>query len=195
MIKLRLKRYGKKREASYRIVAMNSRDRRDGRPIEELGFYNPRTDETRLNADAILRRLQQGAQPTQTVRDILRKANLLGGGAATAVATPEAPPAPETPVPEPVIDDAAESSSEVAAVETPEEPAAAETPEEPAVAETSEEPAAAETPEEPAVAETPEEPAAAETPEEPAVAETPEEPAADDAVDDTSSESEQPATA
>lgn len=76
MIKLRLKRYGKKREASYRIVAMNSRDRRDGRPLEELGFYNPRTDETRLNVPAIVQRLKTGAQPTDTVRDILKKANV-----------------------------------------------------------------------------------------------------------------------
>ncbi|GAB1538585.1 hypothetical protein NUACC21_12470 [Scytonema sp. NUACC21] len=45
MIKLRLKRYGKKREASYRIIAIQSLARRDGRPLEELGFYNPRTDE------------------------------------------------------------------------------------------------------------------------------------------------------
>ncbi|MBD2576524.1 30S ribosomal protein S16 [Oscillatoria sp. FACHB-1406] len=77
MIKLRLKRYGKKREVSYRIVAMDSRDRRDGRSIEELGFYNPRTDETRLNVPAIVKRLQEGAQPTETVRSILRKAQVL----------------------------------------------------------------------------------------------------------------------
>lgn len=76
MIKLRLKRYGKKREASYRIVAMPSTSRRDGRPLEELGFYNPRTDETRLNVPAILKRLQDGAQPTDTVRNILKKANV-----------------------------------------------------------------------------------------------------------------------
>ncbi|NET31888.1 MAG: 30S ribosomal protein S16 [Cyanothece sp. SIO1E1] len=76
MIKLRLKRYGKKREVSYRIVAMNSSTRRDGRPLEELGFYNPRTDETRLELPAIVRRLKQGAQPTDTVRRILEKANV-----------------------------------------------------------------------------------------------------------------------
>lgn len=76
MIKLRLKRYGKKREVSYRIVAMNSRDRRDGRPLEELGFYNPRTDETRLEVPAIVKRLKEGAQPTDTVRSILQKANI-----------------------------------------------------------------------------------------------------------------------
>ncbi|MEA5451506.1 30S ribosomal protein S16 [Leptolyngbya sp. CCNP1308] len=77
MIKLRLKRFGKKREVSYRIVAINSDARRDGRPLEEVGFYNPRTDETRLDVDAITRRLEQGAQPTETVRHILEKANLI----------------------------------------------------------------------------------------------------------------------
>ncbi|MEM8780881.1 MAG: 30S ribosomal protein S16 [Cyanobacteria bacterium P01_G01_bin.49] len=76
MIKLRLKRYGKKREVSYRIVAINSLSRRDGRPLEELGFYNPRTDETRLNVPAIVTRLKQGAQPTDTVRSILEKAKV-----------------------------------------------------------------------------------------------------------------------
>ncbi|MEY3825722.1 MAG: hypothetical protein RLZZ148_534 [Cyanobacteriota bacterium] len=76
MIKLRLKRFGKKREVSYRIVATISTSRRDGRPIEELGFYNPRTDETRLNVPAIVKRLQEGAQPTETVRSLLTKANV-----------------------------------------------------------------------------------------------------------------------
>ncbi len=76
MVKLRLKKYGKKREVSYRIVAINSRSRRDGRPLEELGFYNPRTDETRLNVPAIVKRLKEGAQPTDTVRSILNKAKV-----------------------------------------------------------------------------------------------------------------------
>ena len=76
MIKLRLKRFGKKREVSYRIVAIESKSRRDGRPIEELGFYNPRTDETRLNVPAIVKRLQQGAQPSETVKSILNKAQV-----------------------------------------------------------------------------------------------------------------------
>ncbi|MFM7382242.1 MAG: 30S ribosomal protein S16 [Microcystaceae cyanobacterium] len=76
MIKLRLKRFGKKREVSYRIVAMHSTSRRDGRPLEELGFYNPRTDETRLDVPAIVQRLKQGAQPTDTVRALLAKAQV-----------------------------------------------------------------------------------------------------------------------
>jgi small subunit ribosomal protein S16 len=76
MIKFRLKRFGKKREVSYRIVAMHSTSRRDGRPLEELGFYNPRTDETRLDVPAIIQRLKQGAQPTDTVRSLLEKAQV-----------------------------------------------------------------------------------------------------------------------
>ncbi len=77
MIKLRLKRFGKKREASFRLVATNSTSRRDGRPLEELGFYNPRTKETRLDTEAIRVRLGQGAQPTDTVRTLLEKGGLI----------------------------------------------------------------------------------------------------------------------
>jgi small subunit ribosomal protein S16 len=84
MIKLRLKRLGKKREASYRIIAINSLSRRDGRPLEELGFYNPRNNEVRLDIPAIVKRLQQGAQPTDTVRRILQKANVFEQVSATS---------------------------------------------------------------------------------------------------------------
>jgi len=76
MLKIRLKRFGQKREASYRIVVMNSTSRRDGRPIEELGFYNPRTKETRLDVPGLVTRLKQGAQPTETVKRLLEKANV-----------------------------------------------------------------------------------------------------------------------
>ena len=77
MIKLRLKRFGKKRETSFRIVACNSTSRRDGRPLQELGFYNPRTKETRLDTDALRARLEQGAQPSDTVRTLLERGGLL----------------------------------------------------------------------------------------------------------------------
>lgn len=76
MVKLRLKRFGKKFSVCYRIVAVQSTSRRDGRPLEELGFYNPHTKELKLNTDAIVRRLQQGAQPTETVRRLLEKENV-----------------------------------------------------------------------------------------------------------------------
>lgn len=92
MIKLRLKKQGKKREASYRLVACQSTTRRDGRPLEELGFYNPRTKEVRLNEEGIKTRLSQGAQPTDTVRRLLVQANIMP--ASTAKTFPAAKAAP-----------------------------------------------------------------------------------------------------
>lgn len=77
MVKLRLKRFGKKKQPTYRIIAIESKSRRQGRPLEELGYYNPRTDETRLNVPAIVKRLQDGAQPSETVQGILKKAQVL----------------------------------------------------------------------------------------------------------------------
>ncbi len=76
MIKLRLKRYGRKQKPSYRIVAMDSRVKRDGKAIEELGFYNPLTDETHLKIEPIITRLKQGAQTTKTVYNLLVKAKI-----------------------------------------------------------------------------------------------------------------------
>jgi small subunit ribosomal protein S16 len=76
MLKLRLKKYGRKKQACYRIVATDSRVKRDGRALEELGFYNPLTKETHLKFDRILSRLKDGAQPTETVRDIFLKAKI-----------------------------------------------------------------------------------------------------------------------
>jgi len=76
MIKLRLKKYGRKGQPCYRIVAMDSRSKRDGASIEELGFYNPMTDETHLKFQRIKTRLEQGAKPTETVYNILVKAKI-----------------------------------------------------------------------------------------------------------------------
>jgi small subunit ribosomal protein S16 len=76
MIKLRLKKYGRKGQPCYRIVAMNSKTKRDGRAIEELGFYNPMTDETHLKFQQIITRLKEGAQPTETVRNIFVRAKI-----------------------------------------------------------------------------------------------------------------------
>nr|BCG67679.1 ribosomal protein S16 [Haptophyceae sp. NIES-3900] len=73
MLKLRLKRCGRKRQPSYRIIAIDSRAKRDGRAIEELGFYNPMTKETRISISKVLKYLEYGAQPTETVRDLLSK--------------------------------------------------------------------------------------------------------------------------
>ena len=58
-------------------IFCNSTSRRDGRPLQELGFYNPRTKETRLGTEALRLRLSQGAQPTDAVRSLLEKGGLL----------------------------------------------------------------------------------------------------------------------
>ena len=76
MIKLRLKKYGRKGQPCYRIVAMDSRTKRDGASIEELGFYNPMTDETHLKFQRIAARLKDGAQPSQTVKNIFTRAKI-----------------------------------------------------------------------------------------------------------------------
>lgn len=77
MIKIRLKKYGRKQQATYRLVVMPSTSKRDGKAIEELGFYNPLTNETNLNTERIKIRLSQGAQPTDTVANLLKKAKIL----------------------------------------------------------------------------------------------------------------------
>nr|YP_009420376.1 ribosomal protein S16 [Chroomonas placoidea]ASO76015.1 ribosomal protein S16 [Chroomonas placoidea] len=77
MIKLRLKKYGRKQQACYRIVVMPSTSKRDGRAIEELGFYNPQTNESNLNMERIKIRLSQGAQPTETVKNLLKRAKIV----------------------------------------------------------------------------------------------------------------------
>jgi small subunit ribosomal protein S16 len=77
MIKLRLKRFGKKKQSSFRIVAVNSTSRRNGEPLEELGYYNPRTKESRIDAEEVKKRLNTGAQATETVTSLLKKAGII----------------------------------------------------------------------------------------------------------------------
>nr|YP_010412362.1 ribosomal protein S16 [Sinocarum schizopetalum]URQ15699.1 ribosomal protein S16 [Sinocarum schizopetalum] len=74
MVKLRLKRCGRKQRAVYRIVAIDVRSRREGRDLRNVGFYDPIKNQSYLNVPAILYFLEKGAQPTGTVRDILKKA-------------------------------------------------------------------------------------------------------------------------
>nr|UDZ61644.1 ribosomal protein S16 [Echinodorus cordifolius]WRM53808.1 ribosomal protein S16 [Echinodorus grisebachii] len=77
MVKLRLKRFGRKQRAVYRIVAIDVRSRREGRDLGKVGFYDPIKNQTYLNVPAILNFLEKGAQPTETVYAILKKAELL----------------------------------------------------------------------------------------------------------------------
>nr|QJF47056.1 ribosomal protein S16 [Bupleurum chinense] len=76
MVKLRLKRCGRKQRAVYRIVAIDVRSRREGRDIRNVGFYDPIKNQSYLNVPAILYFLEKGAQPTGTVRDILKRAEV-----------------------------------------------------------------------------------------------------------------------
>nr|YP_009630668.1 ribosomal protein S16 [Eriocaulon buergerianum]QBS14158.1 ribosomal protein S16 [Eriocaulon buergerianum] len=77
MVKLRLKRCGRKQRAVYRIVAIDVRSRREGRNLQRVGFYDPIKNDTYLNIPVILNFLKGGAKPTETVSHILRKAELL----------------------------------------------------------------------------------------------------------------------
>nr|YP_010424813.1 ribosomal protein S16 [Galeola lindleyana]USH94218.1 ribosomal protein S16 [Galeola lindleyana] len=74
MVKLRLKRCGRKQRVLYQIVAIDVRSRREGRDLRKVGFYDPIENKIYSNVPAILYFLEKGAQPTETVRDILRKA-------------------------------------------------------------------------------------------------------------------------
>lgn len=76
MLKLRLKRLGRKGKPNYRIVVMESKTKRDGRPIEELGYYNPTSKEVFLKKLKIQERIKQGIQPTSTVQHILINAQI-----------------------------------------------------------------------------------------------------------------------
>ena len=79
MVKLRLKRMGKKEAPFYRIVAADSRSPRDGRFIEQIGTYNPTKAEEKVTLDKELAKkwLSNGAQPTDTVRSILSHEGVL----------------------------------------------------------------------------------------------------------------------
>lgn len=78
-VKIRLKRLGKIRSPHYRIVVMDSRNKRDGRAIEEIGLYHPKNDPSviRVNSERAQYWLGVGAQPTDTVRSLLRRAGVL----------------------------------------------------------------------------------------------------------------------
>nr|YP_010538936.1 ribosomal protein S16 [Datisca cannabina]UYF12797.1 ribosomal protein S16 [Datisca cannabina] len=76
MVKLRLKRCGRKQRAVYRIVAIDVRSRREGRDLRKVGFYDPIKNQTYLNVPAILYFLEKGAQPTGTVHDISTRAGV-----------------------------------------------------------------------------------------------------------------------
>ncbi len=77
-VKIRLRRMGKKKAPFYRIVVADSRSPRDGKFIEEIGYYNPTVEpsEVRVNEEAAKKWLGNGAQPTATVEKLLKEAGI-----------------------------------------------------------------------------------------------------------------------
>ncbi len=79
MVKIRLRRMGAKKRPFYRVVVADSRSPRDGRFIEEIGYYDPTKEPAviKIDEDKAIRWIQNGAQPTDTARSLLRKTGVL----------------------------------------------------------------------------------------------------------------------
>lgn len=77
MLKLRLKKIGRKRQPSYRLVVMFSKVKRDGRAIEQLGYYSPITKQSYFKIEKILYWLKVGAKPTETVANLLKRNKII----------------------------------------------------------------------------------------------------------------------
>ncbi len=79
MLKIRLRRMGAKKQPFYRIIVADSRAPRDGAFVEELGYYNPTTEpaELKVNNERAQEWMKNGAQPTDTVRGLLKKAGAI----------------------------------------------------------------------------------------------------------------------
>lgn len=75
MLKLRLKRLGAKKNPTYRIIVINSTTKREGKPIEELGHYNPKSKVMQLDKAKAQDWISKGAQPTDTVAWLLKNCN------------------------------------------------------------------------------------------------------------------------
>ncbi len=75
MLKIRLKRMGAKKNPSYRIIVINSTTKREGRPVQELGHYNPKTKVMKLDKTSALEWVKKGAQPTETVAYLIKNCN------------------------------------------------------------------------------------------------------------------------
>lgn len=84
MVKIRLKRIGATKRPKYRVVVQDSRTRRDGAVIDEIGFYDPQANpvELRIDAEKAKKWLSNGAQPTETTMSLLRKADVLPAASA-----------------------------------------------------------------------------------------------------------------
>ncbi|CDE06121.1 30S ribosomal protein S16 [Anaerotruncus sp. CAG:390] len=79
MVKMRLRRMGAKKQPFYRVIVADERSPRNGRFIEELGYYNPLTEPAtiKIDADKAKEWIKNGAQPTETVKVLLKKAGIV----------------------------------------------------------------------------------------------------------------------
>lgn len=75
MLKIRLKRLGCKKAPTYRIIVINSTTKREGKPVQELGHYNPKTKAMKLDKATALDWIKKGAQPTETVQYLITNCN------------------------------------------------------------------------------------------------------------------------
>ncbi len=76
-VKMRLRRMGAKKAPTYRVIIADSRSPRDGRFIEEIGHFNPRSGGLKIDAEKAKKWLANGAQPTDTVKALLKKSNIV----------------------------------------------------------------------------------------------------------------------
>ena len=78
-VKMRLRRMGMKKAPFYRVIVADSRSPRDGRFIEEIGYYNPLTEpvEIKIDAEKAKKWIANGAQPTETVKSLLKKSGIV----------------------------------------------------------------------------------------------------------------------
>jgi len=145
-VRIRLTRVGATKQPTYRFVVSDSRNARDGRSLDTLGHYNPRTNPIEINVDENKAKdwMSRGAKPSDTVARLFRRVGVLPeeaapvrpakapkakaqAKAAAAKAAAEAPPTP-APVPAPAEEAVAEAPAEDAVAEAPAEEAVAEAP-------------------------------------------------------------------
>lgn len=72
MLKIRLKRLGRKKRPFYRIILIDSREKRDGKAIEEIGFYNPLNKKYKIDIETVNQKIGQGAKLTKTLEKIIK---------------------------------------------------------------------------------------------------------------------------
>lgn len=133
MVKIRLMRVGKRKQPAFRVVVADARSPRDGRIIESIGHYHPRQEPSlvKIDNERALYWLQKGAQPSDSVRHLLRISGawtdftgepqkLIAGSEATPAATPSTPAKPRKATPAASVTVAEDQGTEEEVAETPE---------------------------------------------------------------------------